>query len=121
MKQRDYSQPLLQSSKNIQNREYLEDRNESSADESSSISSSEEEEHVNLKKSSRNSHEPIFVKRGQQFIGLKPNQAIDLMKASGTIEKTNLRKAVLKQQSGPGFLSNHPDISQKSSRVRRKS
>ena len=62
MKQRDYSQPLLQSSKNIQNREYLDDQNESSADESSSISSSEEEEHVNFKKSSRNSHEPIFVK-----------------------------------------------------------
>ena len=62
MRQRDYSQPLLQSSRNAQNREYIEDRNESSADESSSISSSEEEEHVNLKKSSNNSHEPIFVK-----------------------------------------------------------
>ena len=61
-----------------------------------------------------------IFQRGQQFIGIKPNQAVDLMKGGTTSESINLRKAVLKQKSGPEFHSSHPYESQRS-RVRRKS
>ena len=62
----------------------------------------------------------FYFQRGQQFVGIKPNQAVGLMKGSA-IESTNLRKTVLKQKSGQGVGSNHPDASQRSSRARRKS
>ena len=39
-------------------------------------------------------------------MSLKPNQAVDLMMATADVEGSNLRKAVLKQQSGPGYFSN---------------
>ena len=50
---------------------------------------------------------------------VKPGE-VDLMKGGATSERVNLRKAVLKQKSGPEFHSSQPHGSQRS-RVRRKS
>merc|ERR1712154_530554 len=75
------------------------------------ISSSEEEDRINAQKSHGQSQETIFVKHGQQFIGLKPNQAVDLM-----IETTDedqcgrSRKTVSKQKGGLGHLTNRHDV-----------